>query len=222
MELPSNDLINLFSYLLPGFITVAIWQSLTTRPHPQPLERIVQALIFTVIIQVLVFVVEALSLGIGSSWFVVGTWTDDTRLIWSVVLALLLGLTLARVSNFDTMHKPLRRLRITHQTSYPSVWYGAFAQMTGYVVLHLSGERRLYGWAEEWPGTPSEGHFIITRAEWLTDDGSIHLKGVEKILVDATEVVMVEFMSVVTPDKEAETNGRSKSAGSGTAAGATS
>jgi hypothetical protein len=213
----SKELIDLLTYLLPGFIAAAILYGLTPSPRPQPFERIVQALIFTVFIQVLVLATRGVSSWVADHYFSLGAWTEQTRLVWSVVLAIALGLALARCSNFDTMHRVLRRLRITYQTSYSSEWYGVFAKSTGYVVLHLSGERRLYGWPEEWPSTSREGHFAMTQAEWLTDDGSTPLNGVERILIDVSEVVMVEFMGVRQTEKEEQQSGRQKGADTGSA-----
>ena len=51
-------------------------------------------------------------------------------------------------------------------------WYSTFARLgdNSYVVLHLRGERRLYGYAEEWPGSSKEGHFRIAEPEWLGEE----------------------------------------------------
>src|SRR5690606_21073611 len=126
---------------------------------PIPFERVVQALIFTMVIQVLVIGVAAFVLWLGETVRPIGLWTDNVRLTWSVFLAIGLGLLMASMTNTDRLHQLLRALGITNQTSYPSEWYAAFRQSQGFVVLHLTGERRLYGWPEEWPSTPNVGHF---------------------------------------------------------------
>ena len=58
----------------------------------------------------------------------------------------------------------------------------------------MDGVRRLYGWPDEWPGLPGEGHFKVSEAEWLDGDESTPLQGVSFILIPADEVGMVEFM----------------------------
>ena len=69
-----------------------------------------------------------------------------------------------------------------------------------YVVLHLDGERRLYGWPIEWPSESERGHFVLTEASWLDDESKdeknnqIELTGVSSIMVDVKQVKMVEFM----------------------------
>ncbi|MYF85874.1 MAG: hypothetical protein F4178_05160 [Rhodospirillaceae bacterium] len=119
----------------------------------------------------------------------------------SVLVAILLGLGASCLSNTDALHRILRRLRITRETSYPSEWYSTFARYGDhcFLVLHLQGERRLYGFAEEWPSDPKEGHFRISDAEWLIDeDERVPANGVDSILIPATEVTMMEFLPVAT------------------------
>ena len=74
-----------------------------------------------------------------------------------------------------------------------------------FTVLHLKGERRLYGWPTEWPSRPDEGHFLIEEGEWLDDDGERRpAEGVAGMVVPASEVEMVEFLSQATPTKSEE------------------
>ena len=37
-------------------------------------------------------------------------------------------------------------------------------------MLHLKGQRRLFGWPKEWPNRPDNQHFLIEECEWLEDD----------------------------------------------------
>jgi hypothetical protein len=103
----------------------------------------------------------------------------------------------------------LRKFGITHQTSFSSEWYGALSQNAGFVVLHLKGERRLYGWPEEWPSTPDKGHFVVAQAEWLDDGKRIELTGVHRILVRADDVEMVELMHSTSATALEKPHGRS-------------
>jgi len=199
VDLPSQGIIDLLTYLLPGFIAAAILYNLTPSPRPVPFERLVQALIFTILIQVAVFGVRELLMWSGNQLGSLGNWTEETRLTWSVLLAFGFGLLLAYFSYNDKLHATLRKAHITEQTSYSSEWYGAFCQNTRYVVLHLTGERRLYGWPEEWPSTPQHGHFVMAQAEWLDAGKTIPATGVDRILVRAADVEMVEFMNPLPP-----------------------
>lgn len=199
MQYLTNDLITLLKFLLPGFITARILYGLTAFPKKSEFEAVVVALIFTIIIQALVYGVQALLLFIGKL-FSVGPWTTEIDLVWSILVAVALGLLFAFLMNNDFLHGLLRKLRITQLTSYPTEWYSTFSKNKIYIVLHLKDQRRLYGWPFEWPSSPQEGHFVLEDAEWLLDKPnklgatSIPLTGDKYILIDVASVEFVELM----------------------------
>ncbi len=49
MNWASGEVIGVLTFLLPGFVAAAIFYSLTSHPKPTAFDRVVQALIFTVI-----------------------------------------------------------------------------------------------------------------------------------------------------------------------------
>ena len=178
-----NDLINILTYLLPGLVAAATFYALTSHPKPGTFERIVQALIFTVLAQLF------------ADQLPIEDQSQNLHTIVSVGNAILLALLVTYFSNNDTLHRLLRKLRITKETSHPSEWYSAFARTDPrYVVLHLRDHRRIYGWPEEWPGQPDRGHFRIAEPEWLESNKEEGERTVEWILIPAEEVRMVEFL----------------------------
>ena len=201
MSWASSEVINVLSFLLPGFVAAAVFHSLASHPKPNEADRIIQSLIFTIVVQ-----------AIGELFFWIvrlfdsePLWKSDLKIFISVGIAIAIALAAAFVSNHDTLHQILRRLHITKETSYPSEWYSAFARNPDcYVVLHLKGERRLYGWPEEWPSHSDQGHFRIAEGEWLIDDKRQPATGVSAILVPASEVEMVEFLRIVPADEITE------------------
>ena len=209
MNALSNNIVDLLVFLLPGFVAAAVFHSLTPFPRREPFERTVQALIFTILIQAAVVVVRSGLLFVGRAGLEMGPWNHRAELVWAVLLAGALGLLAAAISNRDSVHQLLRKLGVTHQTSYASEWYGALCRGNSYVVLHLSGSRRLYGWPEEWPSTPGKGHFVIIQGEWLEDSDSTVLPLGSRVLVSATEVEMVELIPVEVKPKEKNDDGRS-------------
>lgn len=191
MAWASGEVVSVLVFLLPGFVAASVFHSLTSHPKPGILDRLIQALVFTVI-------VHAVIIGIS---LVADIAREES---WIPVLAVLISVMLALMtvywSNHDTMHGILRRLGITKETSYPSEWYSTFWRLNDcYVVLHLKGERRLYGWPEEWPSQPDRGHFRISEGEWLGNDENdgVSTTGVSAILISANDVEMVEFIKGV-------------------------
>lgn len=58
MDWVSGELVYLLVFLLPGFLTAAIFHSLTSHRKPEPFERVVSALIFTILIQFTTLIVR--------------------------------------------------------------------------------------------------------------------------------------------------------------------
>ena len=167
MDWVSNEILNVLIFLLPGFFSAWIFYNLTAFPKPSEFERIVQAIIFTIIIQGLTVIFRSASFVVGN-YCLLGTWTKNVDFACTVIIAIPLGLVFSYFANSDTLHKYLRKMNITSLTSYPTQWFGVFKKSNTYVVLHLKDNRRIYGWPEEWPDSPNEGHFSLAEAEWLT------------------------------------------------------
>lgn len=153
----------------------------------------VEALIYTILIQAAVVIIKWLAFSVGN-FLSLGPWTEGVELVWSVVLAVSIALFWAQATNNDTIHRILRAWGITHQTSYESEWYGVLAEGGHFVVLHLPGSRRLYGWPEEFPSSPSRGHFVIVAAEWLDRVNPVTLPMENKVVIPAS---VVEFLELV-------------------------
>jgi hypothetical protein len=193
MEKFTEGLITALQYLLPGFISAWVFYGFTSYPKPSQFERIVQALIFTMFIQAIVYVEKAALLFFGR-YIYIATWNESSSLMWSIICAILFGVVLSYFANNDKFHKVFRKIGITRETAYASEWFSAFLNNVTYIVLHLEDERRLYGWPLEWPSEPRNGHFLLTDVSWLDEAKEIPITGVDNILVDVKEVKWVEFM----------------------------
>lgn len=210
MGIVTGELIDLFGFLLPGFITSFLFYALTSFPKKSEFEAVVIALIYTIVIKILVKVPEFICLGIGT-FFVFGAWTRLSETAFSIIIALGIGLLWSYLYNNDIIHKHLRKKNITQQSSYPSEWYGTFSKTKTYIILHLKDRRRILGWPMQWPNYADKGHFVLEDADWLDVDenGStkpIPLTSVDKIMIDANNVDMVEFVKddEVSGDKNNE------------------
>ena len=198
MSWASSEAVSILIFLLPGFVAAGIFQSLISNPRPSGFDVVVRALIFTLVVHLvarLIFWGSDLS-----GW---NTPPDET---WGIVVLVyvsaVLGLMSAYVWNNDYLHRPLRRLNVTRQSSYQSAQYSAFAfHCDCYVVLHLKGERRLYGWPREWPSRPDDQHLLVEDCEWLDDNERKPIPGVSHILIPTAEVEMIEFLPA-NPNEE--------------------
>ncbi|MSR60341.1 MAG: hypothetical protein EXS05_22320 [Planctomycetaceae bacterium] len=196
-EFFKTDVIEILQYLLPGFVATWVFYGLTAHEKATPFERVVEAMIFLVPVQVGVFLSEAFFEVYG-----LGSWTSNVKFTASFGIAVGIGVLFAYCANHDFPHTLLRNWEWTKRTSFPSEWYSAFHKQTSpfWVVLHLKGDdkKRIYGAAEEFPDQPYTGHFILMHAEWLdANNQSTKLDPVEKILVPAKEVTFVELVKPV-------------------------
>ena len=66
MDFPGSEIVNVIYALLPGFLAAWIFYALTAHPKQGPFERVVQALIFTGIVQAVVFFPDNRTVASGS------------------------------------------------------------------------------------------------------------------------------------------------------------
>lgn len=214
MEGISTEIVGVIYQLLPGFIVAWIIYGLTAHLKPSSFERIVQALIFTVLVRAILVSFRFSAKFAGENFYSFGPWGTEVEFIWSIIIAISTGLLITWCvnndfplylfrkdgeehchKNFIWLNKLLSKIELTDKTLHPTEWYSAFNSEARYVVLHLTGERRLYGWPKQYPDDPKQGHFLIEEAEWLLDDGSsAPLHSVKKMLIPSSDVEQIEFV----------------------------
>ncbi len=189
----SEQLISFLQFLLPGFLAAWVFYGFVPHTKPNQFERIIEALVFTLIIQAIVRIEEPLFLWIGQ-WISIGEWTRQSEALAPSATAIVIGITFAFCVNKDFPHWILRLVGMTRETTGPNEWFRAFYEDVTYIVLHLKDGRRLYGWPARFPSTPNSGEFVIRYPAWVHVADNEDLKDVTSILISATEVEWVEFL----------------------------
>lgn len=188
----SNDVIALLQYLLPGFIVAGVIYVLTPHERPSQFERIVEALIYSMTVNLFVGLEKKLLLFLGN-WVTLGKMDTDSETLLSLTTAAFMGLFISYLWNKDHLHRLFRALRISKKSSHPSGWYAAFNRDPTYIILHIKGERRLYGWPLWWPSSGEKDHFHMTNCAWLDDElGTIDLP--QEFLIKASDIEWVEIL----------------------------
>ena len=191
VSLISSEAINLLTFLLPGFIAGALFFLLTSHPKPSAFERTVQALIFTMTVQIVIGPFGFLDPEKFPAPWNFPPWPQ----IFPMLVAIILGTLWALCINHDLFHRFFRELGITRENSHPSEWYSAFSRIRSLVVLNFEDGRRLVGWPEEWPSDPASGHFLVIRGAWVDKDNKLVLiERADALLVPVSDVRMVEFV----------------------------
>ena len=193
----SKEVIALLTYLLPRFLVAWLFFALTSHQKPNQLERVIQALIFTLLVNVMVVLEKHLLLAAGN-WFDLGTWNKDSELVAAVLTALAMGFLFAWSTNTDAVHAVVRKLKISQRSSSPNEWCTVFGPREQFVVVQLKDERRLYGWPKVWPSDPDKGHVFLTFASWIHGEEPLELEQAEGVLISVKDISHVEF--VKTPE----------------------
>ena len=192
MNLPT-EILQLVFRLLPGFFAAWVFYGLTPYRKPNTFERVVQALIFTAVVEgvlwfgkwVLFFLGEVVSLG---------AWDAGADLPLSILLGLLLGLFCSWLAGNNHLIRWMWRHKLTTSNGYASEWFATFRLEKRFVILNLRDGRRILGWPKEWPDHAGEGHFVLTDAKWLLGEETVPLLEVYKIVLAAADVEFVEFL----------------------------
>ena len=189
----TNEVVGVLVFLLPGLVASAMFYSLTAQPKPNEFGQVVQALIFTILSQAAAWVVYLTIQAVWPEFIGPEGW----GFVFPVLVAAAIALVAVYCSNHDTVHRLLRYAKATRETSYPSEWYSAFAENDDcYVVLYFHDGRRLYGWPQEWPGRPDQGHFVMAEGEWLPYDSDDPVPAGEILLISQKDIAMVEFVRI--------------------------
>lgn len=213
MELVESEFVNGIFQLLPGFVAAWIFYSLSSYRKPETIERIIQALIFTVITKVFVSWIYWLLTVKIVNIHDFGEWDQNVELMYLVLVAVTLGIVASWCTSNDFPHSLLRKeasynlkgfwkfllgwlpgLNITNKTIHPSEWYSFFKNPDNWAVLHLEGERRLLCIIRQFPDTPHEGHFICAEPAWILDDGTIaNFPAGAELLINVKEFIRAEI-----------------------------
>jgi Family of unknown function (DUF6338) len=187
--------IEILFLLLPGFIAAWLFYSLTGHKKPSSFERIVQALIFTAVIRVFVFLLSL-------SGFPINRWGDEAQFSISVGLGVLVGILFTLGSNYNSFHAVMQFFRVTKKDSTPA-WYHNLFKYERFLVLTLRGGDRIQGWARHWPEDHDDGHFALENARWLDkDDDHVNIDNVVNTIIPAKKVLFVQICEKTRSEKE--------------------
>jgi hypothetical protein len=209
-ELGELESLGLLFTLLPGLLTYLTVRVLSAREEKiEAVETVLCGLAYTL-------VVHALWVGLKA----LGSWIPTPDLIGLSLTAVGLGLCLAAIHNSGIGYRVLRRLHLTSESSWLTVWQTAFREFRGvqggeYAVLHLKDGRRVMGAIRGFSPRQENGHVCLERVHWFsgTEESEEH-PGLH--LFNASDICVVEFL----PDQKgaSDARGQAESAAAATAA----
>ena len=161
----SSEIIKVLTFLFPGLVTGIIFHSLTSHKKPSIFDRLVSSLIFTFLVK---FIVLIFSISDLIKPLTLASDPNSSELLLSPVellVAVIFGIFTSLIFNQDILHKFLRFVRITKETSYPSEWHSMFVNHgdKAAISLYLKDGSYLQGQLAEWPRDPKNGYFRIKK-----------------------------------------------------------
>lgn len=189
----STEVLTTLQTVVPGFVATAFFYWLSDVPKPSQFERVVQALIGTGLIKLMIDGVEAFALWAGK-FYVVGSWTPNTAILWSFGIASVGGILLAYCAKHDILFDVARRFGLTSKASV-SEWQYSFTKFDDRgLVLNLKDGRRLMGYPVAWPSDPMTGHFLMQFPRWAGSRDPVICEGVSFMMIPSSDVLWVEFL----------------------------
>lgn len=163
--------------LLPGFLCARIVRSLCIKPQQTELDKIIEALIYSLLIYV------AFSVFVGSIPVALRVESNGgaqrylvearkAHLVILLAFAVLFAIGLSAITNNDLFGRLLRKLRITQRTARGFVWGDTFQQLGGHALIELSDGRNIIGWIHFYPDTSEEGTLFLEDAAWVNSNGT--------------------------------------------------
>jgi hypothetical protein len=153
----STEALAVLLVLLPGFVCAKIVQWLCPRPQQTEMERVVDALVYSAVVYLIFLLIFGLPAALTRKRAAV-------LLIIPVVLAFLISYLMTN----DSIGSVLRKCRITHRTTRPSLWHDVFHKYEShYVVVELGDGRVALGWVEFYSDFPSAPSLFLNDACWI-------------------------------------------------------
>ena len=196
------EALNILLLLLPGFLSSIVLNMLVVRKLQDNFAKVVEALVLS-------FLIYGCTAGImelqpfsapevrSSTVAAAGTQVNPRFLIYTLVVSVALPLVLSLLSTNDLHMRALRRLRITGKTARATTWLDVFTDQKRYVIVNLSGGRRVFGWPMYYSNDPDEGLLYLFDPAWISEDGSYSALDIHGLfLVEKDSIESIEFTKV--------------------------
>ncbi len=195
--MPTFQAIQIFIFLIPGFISARLLDALIVRGEKQKeLESIVEALIFSMLIYTFYsFTGEKSPVTMDTQNSAFSFSYNSTSFLWLIGISLLLPILLGLIINNDIHTKILRWVKVTRRTSRHSVWYDAFYENSNWLVIDFKDGKRLLGWAKYFSDLPDKPFIYLADPKWIDKENKYVETNLEGILITpAQEISFIEFV----------------------------
>jgi hypothetical protein len=209
MEL-SYQVLNVLVFLAPGFLSQVIFEAAVYREKKEIPNKIIESLIYSLIIYFLASVFAKTSPVILTQTTIqdqtqYGIEIASQTIFVVLSLSVLIPLALAYLITTDLIHAALRKIRITIRTSRANTWIDVLYSVRSPVIVNLKDGRRVFGWVGFYSNTAEEGKLYLHNPSWVIEENNqikyveLNIKGL--FLVEPNGIEFIEFLNEEVKDE---------------------
>jgi hypothetical protein len=166
------EALSILLVLLPGFAAAYLVQLLAARRKQSELDKVVEALIFSLLLYLITLPIFGYALPIA--WH---TNTGQISINWLhlfalAALALVLGAIYAASINHNWLTAPFRRFKISERSARSSVWNDVFSDIQGFVQVGMSDGKSVIGWIRKYSDEDEDHVLFLEEAAWIDEEGN--------------------------------------------------
>ena len=159
-------------FLIPGFISATILNVLIVRKEKREFGKIVEALIFSMVIYTIYSFVSGRSpISLNQVKESITYSYDSKSFLWLGLFSIGIPAVLGFLVTNDWHMKLARVLRVSRKTARSSVWFDVFCDMKRHIIINFENGRRLYGWPMYYSNYPDSPYIFLFKPAWVVEDG---------------------------------------------------
>lgn|GEM_PF-5970834 len=195
----------IFFYLLPGFLGAMLYDYLSERDKPTNFDRIIDALVLTLVSSVLVHLcfgvplLPTIKVDDHTAVTDIVSLFISKNILYISLCSVVISIIFSFLNNYGIIYYVLRFIKFTYKNGNLDVWYDTFCKHQGYwICIRYSDGRSLVGWAKFYSSYGKPRELFIAEANWWepNPDGTITasevLPGV--YISDFTNVLSIELL----------------------------
>lgn len=179
----SFQALQILMFLIPGLISATIVDVLIVRGKKKEFERIMEALILSMLIYTIYSFVSGTSPVTLNQLETTGTYSFDRgSLLWLTLLSIGISVLVSCFITTDLHMRLARFLRVTTKTARPSVWLDVFHNLKRYIIVEFVDGTRLMGWPSHYSDDPEQQYLFLSEPAWVVEvDGRLKFEKLDKL-----------------------------------------
>jgi hypothetical protein len=195
--------IEIFVFLLPGFVTLFLVSHLVSTPQTTEFDKIISALFYSF----LTYTIYSLLTDLKPVYATITPSGSIQQFNFNLngkafaillVISSFLGLLASLSYTYDLHMKLFRFIKITKRTSRNTVWTDVFSDKKSYIIANLSDNQRAIGWPEYYSDTSGQEYIFLTQASWIDENNNtIPIQGPGLLITLGSKIESIEFVNGV-------------------------